>query len=109
MQTIMYHHRGPIEELIRLDDWWRKASLPIKLYLKIDLDDEHTPHITDHFRSGAFPREWILMIGHRTDDASYLADELLHWVGIDAARGLIQVTSDPYMVGVTLLQQSMNK
>ena len=103
MTTVLYHHRGDIGELVKLNDWWKKVGCSAELWVKLDEDDENLPHIIDHFEAGAFHPCFNALIGERVDDAYDMTVGFHIACGKKAARELVLVTSDSTRIAIFLL------
>lgn len=101
--SVLYHHRGGLDELLKLDRWWRSVKCSTPLYIRLDEDDECMQEVYEHFSSGAFLPFWDLYFGPRLDDAIDLSDEMYFTFGVDAAVSLLLVTDDPLKIALYLL------
>ncbi len=101
--TVLYHHRGNLDELLKLDRWWRQVKCADWLVVKLDEDDPDLGEVADNFKAGAFLPHWEVFIGPRTDDALDLSHELYMVMGLEQARDLVLVTSDPTRIALYLL------
>lgn len=104
--VVLYHHRGNLDELLKLDRWWRQTRCEAALVVRLDEDDKYLDEVLTHAKSKAFLPHWDFMIGKREDDAVMLSHEVYACLGLEMAKDLCLVTSDPRSVALFLLTYS---